>query len=184
VKDVRENREALRRRLRAERSALSPAELHSASQACATNFAPLIHGVVALYSPIRGEIDPCLWPGFIINDAVWPRVEDDGRLTFRSGPLAPGRYEIPAPAADAPEKTPDVILVPGLAFDRRGHRLGYGRGYYDRALAACPRALRIGLCHSFQLVEVLPEEAHDQPVDYIVTPDGALATNARLKETP
>jgi 5-formyltetrahydrofolate cyclo-ligase len=179
VEDVRSQRETLRRRLRAERSALSPAELHSASLACAKNFAPLVYGVVALYSPIRGEIDP----GHI-NDAVWPRIEDDGRLTFRSGPLLPGRYDILAPAADAPEKTPDVILVPGLAFDRRGHRLGYGRGYYDRALAACPRALRIGLCHSFQLVEVLPEEAHDQPVDYIVTPDGALATHARPKETP
>jgi 5-formyltetrahydrofolate cyclo-ligase len=138
--------------------------------------------VVALYSAIDHEIDP----GHLhINDAVWPRVEEDGRLTFRSGPLSPGKFGIPAPGPDTAEQQPDTIVVPGVAFDRRGHRLGYGRGYYDRALAARPEALRIGLCHSFQLVEKLDDRPHDEPVDFIVTPDGAQATNARAsKETP
>jgi len=86
------------------------------------------------------------------------------------------RVDVPAP---------DTIVVPGVAFDRRGHRLGYGRGYYDRALSARPEALRIGFCHSFQLVEKLDERPHDEPVDFIVTPDGAQATHARAsKETP
>jgi len=178
VIDVREQRDSLRQRLRAERSALLAADVRAASEACCAHVAPLVHGVVALYAAIRGEIDPS---HLHINDAVWPRIEGD-RMVFREGPLEPGRFDIPAPTGR--ERQPEVILVPGLAFDRRGHRLGYGRGYYDRALAACPEALRIGLCHSFQVVEALPEEAHDQPVDHLVTPDGALATRARLKEIP
>jgi 5,10-methenyltetrahydrofolate synthetase len=168
--------------MRAERSALAAAEVRAASEACCAHAQSLVNGVVALYSAIDNEIDPA---HLHINDAVWPRIEADDRLTFRSGPLAPGKFGIPSPAADAAEKRPDTIVVPGVAFDRRGHRLGHGRGYYDRALAARPEALRIGFCHSFQLVEKLDERPHDEPVDFIVTPDGAQATHARVsKETP
>jgi 5-formyltetrahydrofolate cyclo-ligase len=168
----------LRDNLRQRRSALTANEVRDASERCCAHAAPLVHGVVALYSAVRGEIDPT---HLHINDAVWPRIFGD-HIRFCEGPLQPGKFDIPEPVGA--ERTPDVIVVPGVAFDRRGHRLGYGRGYYDRALAACPSARRIGLCHSLQLVDALPEEPHDEPVDYIVTPDGAQATNARLKEIP
>jgi 5-formyltetrahydrofolate cyclo-ligase len=185
VQDVREQRETLRQRLRAERRALSPDEVRVASESCCAHAGPLLGGarVVALYSATQGEVDPAaLVP--LIDLVVWPRVEDDGGLTFREGPLGPGRFSIPSPAAEAPTHDPAVIVVPGLAFDDHGHRLGFGRGYYDRALRAHPAALRIGFCHSFQLVDEVPAEAHDEPVDHIVTPDGAQATYARLKENP
>jgi 5-formyltetrahydrofolate cyclo-ligase len=168
----------LRDIMRQRRQALTADEVRAASERCCAHAAPLVHGVVALYAAVRGEIDPSL---LHINDAVWPRVEGE-HIRFCEGPLQPGKFDIPEPTGR--ERRPDVVLVPGVAFDRRGHRLGYGRGYYDRALAASPGARRIGLCHSFQLVEALPEESHDEPVDYIVTPDGVRATNARPKETP
>jgi 5-formyltetrahydrofolate cyclo-ligase len=171
-------KEELRKSLRQRRQALTADEVRIASQRCCAHAAPLVHGVVAIYAAVRGEIDPSY---LHIDDAVWPRMDGD-QLRFCQGPLQPGKLDIPEPTGA--ERAPDVIVVPGVAFDRRGHRLGYGRGYYDRALAACPGARRVGLCHSFQLVEALPEEAHDEPVDYIVTPDGAQATNARPKETP
>ena len=171
-------KDELRKSLRQRRAALTADEVRVASERCCAHAAALVHGVVALYAPVRGEIDP----GHLhVQDAVWPRIDGE-HIRFCQGPLQPGRYDIPEPTGA--ERQPDVILVPGVAFDRRGHRLGYGRGYYDRALAARPQARRIGLCHSFQLVEALPEEAHDEPVDYIVTPDGVQATNARPKETP
>lgn len=64
----------------------------------------------------------------------------------------------------------DVILVPGLAFTRAGLRLGRGGGYYDRLLAALPaRSVRLGVCFEVQIVEDLPNEAHDRKVDAVVT---------------
>ena len=65
----------------------------------------------------------------------------------------------------------DVVVVPGLAFDREGYRVGYGGGYYDRFLTGLPDgAVRVGLCFSEQLVDEVPHGPADQPVDVIVTP--------------
>ncbi len=63
----------------------------------------------------------------------------------------------------------DLIFVPGLAFDRKGHRLGYGGGVYDRLLAKSPRAKRVGLYFSNQELPHVPRESHDQPLHAIVT---------------
>ena len=101
--------------------------------------------------------------------------------------LEPGVLGIPTPTADAPEialETVSVVLVPGVAFDRAGHRLGHGRGYYDVALARAGRALRVGLCHAVQVVDALPRHDTDEPVDVLVTPEGAVMTGARSTPTP
>lgn len=69
----------------------------------------------------------------------------------------------------------DVIIAPGLAFDRLGNRLGYGGGYYDRYLGRmAPVATRIGVAFSLQLVDLIPTEPDDQRVDIVVTDQGAL----------
>jgi 5-formyltetrahydrofolate cyclo-ligase len=62
-----------------------------------------------------------------------------------------------------------LVLVPGIVFDKEGHRIGYGYGYYDRFLAKVPKAVKIGLAFDFQIVDKIPKEAHDVPVDFIVT---------------
>lgn len=66
-------------------------------------------------------------------------------------------------------KNIDVVLVPGIAFDIEGHRVGYGFGYYDKFLAKVPKAVKIGLAFDFQIVDKIPREQHDVPVDIIVT---------------
>ena len=84
--------------------------------------------------------------------------------------LAPGYRGIMEPSADAPlaEKI-DLVIVPGMAFDAKGNRLGRGGGFYDRLLPtlACPK---VGVCRKHQLVEEVPVQAWDQKVDIVVTP--------------
>jgi 5-formyltetrahydrofolate cyclo-ligase len=66
-----------------------------------------------------------------------------------------------------------VVIVPGLAFDRSGHRVGYGRGFYDRFLATLrPDALTVGICFSVQLVDEVPHGQGDRPVDLVMTEHG------------
>jgi 5-formyltetrahydrofolate cyclo-ligase len=86
--------------------------------------------------------------------------------------LIPGAYGEKIPPPEIPEVAPDVLLVPGLLFDRRGFRLGYGAGYYDRTLAAL-RASKsitaIGLAYAGQLADDVPHDGSDEPLDWIVT---------------
>lgn len=102
-----------------------------------------------------------------------PRVEGD-TMTFRRlqslQDTVSGFHGIPEPKADAEiicDKTA-LVLMPGLAFDREGHRLGYGGGFYDRFLEAESHTT-IALCYDFQLVDEVPCEEYDLPVDYLIT---------------
>ncbi len=97
-------------------------------------------------------------------------------LVFRAwlpgSPLVPGAWDIPVPPEGAAEVLPDVLLVPMLAFDRKGFRLGYGGGFYDRTLEKL-RALKtvtaIGVAYAAQLVEDVPIGAFDAPLDFVMT---------------
>ncbi|MGO1370042.1 5-formyltetrahydrofolate cyclo-ligase [Senegalia sp. (in: firmicutes)] len=64
----------------------------------------------------------------------------------------------------------DLIITPGLAFDKKGNRIGYGGGYYDKLLARAPQAIKIALSYDFQILSKVPNGKFDIPVDYIVTP--------------
>lgn len=75
----------------------------------------------------------------------------------------------------APIEEIDLVVVPGLAFDPRGHRLGYGAGFYDRFLALAPHARTVGVCFDFQLLAEIPASAHDRPVARVVTDRRALS---------
>ena len=86
----------------------------------------------------------------------------------------------PVPGEGAPEAVPGVLLVPGLAFDRRGGRLGRGGGLYDRYLAGFG-GVSIGLCWEGQLVDRVPREPHDEPVDYVVTELSAYGHGRELE---
>ncbi|MBX2850896.1 MAG: 5-formyltetrahydrofolate cyclo-ligase [Phycisphaeraceae bacterium] len=84
--------------------------------------------------------------------------------------FAPGRFGIPEPTAHEPfEQTPDVTIVPGLAFTRLGERLGQGGGYYDRYLQQHPATYKIGLSFNEQLADTLPTSEHDIAMDEVVT---------------
>lgn len=81
----------------------------------------------------------------------------------------PSAFGAPEPTVAEPEACDDtaLVIVPGLVFDRHGHRIGYGGGYYDRFLAREPHHPTIALCYDFQLTDTLPAEAHDIPVDRV-----------------
>ena len=98
-------------------------------------------------------------------------------LVFRAWspgcPMVPGRFGTSHPEA-ASEGTPSVVLVPLLAFDLRGHRLGYGGGYYDRTLAALPDAFRLGIAYGGQQVPEVPAGPTDVPLHAIATELGLI----------
>ena len=106
--------------------------------------------------------------------AVPKIVDGEMRFVWLDGfdALAPqGAFGIPEPIEDEPVADDDsaLVLVPGLAFDARGHRLGYGGGYYDRWLAEHPGHPTVALCYGFQRVERIEAEAHDVAVDDIIS---------------
>jgi 5-formyltetrahydrofolate cyclo-ligase len=118
------------------------------------------------------------------KQVLCPRVDRAARqlrlhaLSHPETQLRPGVLGIPEPRADLPEVSPesvDWVLVPGLAFDERGYRLGRGAGHYDRLLA---RLRSDAVCWAFalgcQLVPQLPVEPHDQPLDGITAPDRVI----------
>lgn len=83
--------------------------------------------------------------------------------------FAEGDFHIPEPQNHPYPGEFDLIVVPGMAFDANGHRLGRGRGYYDRFLALHPQVHTIGLCFDFQLLPEVPSEPHDRIIDEIIT---------------
>ena len=92
-----------------------------------------------------------------------------------------GSMGIPRPTRDAPEVSPSVLLVPLAAFDARGFRVGYGGGFYDRTLAklrASGPVTAVGVAFAEQKVERVPNEPHDEPLDWLLTPEGATAVEA------
>ena len=90
--------------------------------------------------------------------------------------LAKGTFGILEPTVIKPanENDIDAVLVPGLAFDKNGGRMGFGKGYYDRLLANTD-AKKIALCYEFQLLDKIPTEQHDVPMDFILTEENIYA---------
>ena len=133
---------------------------------------------LALYSPINNEVatEQIFAAARELNKRIcYPRVAGD-ELEFIEvcavNELVPGAFGVAEPVAGKKFSIAelDLIVVPGVAFDLRGHRLGYGRGFYDRQLAGKSAAtVAIGLCFEMQLCDLLPTEAHDQVLDYIAT---------------
>lgn len=85
--------------------------------------------------------------------------------------LVKGRFGIMEPLPYGPVDAMDLLVVPGVAFDKRGYRLGYGKGYYDKFLAR-KKVASIGLGYSFQLLECLPKDKYDKRLDAVATEDG------------
>ncbi|MEM9029771.1 MAG: 5-formyltetrahydrofolate cyclo-ligase [Pseudomonadota bacterium] len=136
--------------------------------------------IVAAYMAIGDEIDAVAVAADAFAQAQLglPRMHGRGQpLTFHawspSDPLAQAKWGILEPLASAPVVQPTVVLVPLLAFDRSGFRLGYGGGFYDRTLAGMRSAtppISIGLAFDELEVDAVPRERYDQRLDYVATP--------------
>ncbi|MGQ9371495.1 5-formyltetrahydrofolate cyclo-ligase [Azospirillum sp. A39] len=188
--DFQEMKAAARLRARALRDAVTdPDERSRLAHAVRDRVAaavPLPPGPVAGYWPLGSELDvrPLLLHLMEAGHAAALPVSGPRGtpLAFRAWTLdtamRDGRYGIREPADGAPEVVPATVLVPFLAFDRGGHRLGYGAGYYDRTLAALKaagrRVLAVGVGFAAQEVERVPHGPHDEPLDWIVTERAAL----------
>jgi len=175
---------ALRRRYLQRRDAAAAAALGTAGDLAMRNLLRGIElsdgAVVSAYWPMRSELDPrptmlelakrghaCALPVIVARDAALEF------RAWRSGDtLIDGPFGTTEPLPTAPQVIPDVVIVPLAAFDERGHRLGYGGGYYDRTLAGLRQratVLAVGFGYADQEVEALPVDAFDQRLDWIVT---------------
>jgi 5-formyltetrahydrofolate cyclo-ligase len=149
--------------------------------------------VLAGYGAIRSEVDPAAilaWAHDRGVTCVLPVVGDATTLVFRhyaaGDPLAAGAFGTRGPHDDAPELDPDVLLVPLIAFDRLGNRLGHGGGFYDRGVARLRAAghqpVLVGLAFATQEAPSIPAEAHDIRLDWIVTEIETLDVRAPKQE--
>jgi 5-formyltetrahydrofolate cyclo-ligase len=189
----------LRRRLREARADLPAARAALLSAAACDRLLDLPAFTearsVVVYAPCDGEVDP----GAVAAAAVaggrrlyYPRAAEAGLEFVQGGPgdLRPGRFGIREPVAGPvlPQGEGTVIVVPGVAFDQRGARLGRGAGCYDRALRRYAGAVRVGLAYDFQLVPLLPEHPWDVRMHAVVTDQRVLRGDARIglpvKEKP
>jgi 5-formyltetrahydrofolate cyclo-ligase len=176
--------QALRRR-----DATDPAFRTRASAAIAAHVAPLIAALsprrIAAYVAMRSEADPMP----IVEAAhrlgaeiALPVIAPGASLVFRryepGHVLIPGGFGTMIPVETAPVLVPDLIIVPVVGFDTAGARLGYGKGHYDRTIAALrAQGLRpplIGIAYSVQEVDTIPHEPHDVRLDLIVTENGII----------
>ena len=189
---VADQKQALRQEMKDRRESI---ESHSAKHAATAAAAHLLSflekveqvspgtGIVTLYAAVGSEIStepaikllhkygylialPRMSPG--TNNLTFHRVTDQTELT-------PGAFQILEPSNDAPmvlSKQIDLFVVPGLAFSESGDRLGWGQGYYDTTLAQNTHGLRVGYAFEEQIIEKLPADSHDQPMNAIITECG------------
>jgi 5-formyltetrahydrofolate cyclo-ligase len=180
-------KQAMREEALVRRAALRAA-VPDATSRMAQNFIaaiPLTSGaVVSAFISIGEETDPAPLIDLLHrvgHPIALPRVVRKGeKLAFHlyepGATLVPGVFGLSQPGKDWPEASPDLLIVPLLAFDARGNRLGYGAGFYDRTLAAL-RASRnivaVGYAFAGQEVPEVPHRESDEPLDWVVTELGA-----------
>jgi 5-formyltetrahydrofolate cyclo-ligase len=142
--------------------------------------------IVGAYWPIRSEVDPRpLMRALIrrgqdvaLSQILHPHLS--WRLWRPGDVLIKGGFGVREPGPDAPECFPVALLVPLAAFDRQGHRLGYGKGHFDRAIAALSQkhpVLTVGLAYAAQEVDDVPAEPHDRGLDFVVTERETIQPN-------
>ena len=178
------NKKEMRAQIRAQKRAMTESQIVSASARLGEQFracelyrnAKTIYG----YLPYNQEVRTVPMLEQAIRDgkrvAVPKCYGEEMRFIYINdfvAEVAPGYANIPEPIADGPvadDKTA-LVLMPGLAFDPAGHRIGYGGGFYDRFLAAEPNHPTLALCYGFQMVDHLETEEFDIPVDLVLWAD-------------
>lgn len=184
-----DRREGLRRLVRTVRAAVSPEARRAAVEQVGARLVPVLDDlrrqldtgphespVVALSVPVDGEIDVTGIADALRADGwtvALPVVLDDRDMEFREwradGELLRGRFRVLEPA-DGPAVQPHIVVVPCVAVDERGNRLGFGKGFYDRSLSSAPRPVAVGVVFDEQVVAAVPAEPWDVPLDVVVTP--------------
>ena len=183
--DTQKVKTRLRQELKNLREALSPSQREEAAKAAEPKILGLTKWkeakVVCLYASFKGELPTIHLLQKVLSSGkkcVLPKVNSRGEpelfVVRDFQDLELSSLEILEPKENCPTITPSEInffLVPGIGFDRQGHRLGHGSGFYDRLLAqASPTAFLLGYGYDFQVVPTIPHEAHDIGMHAVVTP--------------
>lgn len=190
--DIITRKAALRREARARRDALPAARRIEAAFAIAERALAMLAfdagTVISAYLPIGSEVDPRPLMAALADRRARLAVPAivAGELQFREllrdGVLEPQGFGTHAPGEGAARLDPAILLVPMLAFDRTGGRIGYGKGFYDRAIARLspvhPRLVTVGLAFAAQEVPVVPADARDRRLDLVITESEVLAPGA------
>jgi 5-formyltetrahydrofolate cyclo-ligase len=184
IPPVAADKRSLRREALARRGEVEPhvrAQFSSRLAKFGLEMAQRLHaGAISVFYPIRDEPDTLALLAALdahgFRTALPITVARGAPLIFRQwrpgDPTAPGAMNIPEPLASAPALDPDLMFVPLACFDRRGHRVGYGAGHYDRTLERLRDnggVTAVGVAFACAEVGALPDEAHDQRLDYILT---------------
>jgi len=186
--DIVDKKSALRREAAARRDALSAEIRKAAAEAIAARAFPLAIGpgtIVSGFMPLQTEIDPLPLMKTLAEAGATlalPKIAGRGlplimRAWSWGAPLDPGQWGIREPKADAPEVEPDILLVPLLAFDRAGHRIGYGAGYYDMTIARLrsrKSITAVGVAFAAQEVPMVPATERDARLDLVLTESEAI----------
>jgi 5-formyltetrahydrofolate cyclo-ligase len=138
--------------------------------------------IFACYYPIKNEfntIELMKKLEDLGNVVSLPTIDKEKKLLFRQwdmeSKLVLGSFLIPEPSIQCAEVEPDIIIAPLLVCDKSGHRLGYGKGFYDKYIEHIRKQKKIiyvAICYEYQVIDSLPYEAHDQKLDLIVTDKG------------
>lgn len=177
---------ALRAKMRAAVAGLSAVQRENGSGRACAHLAGLERWkrarIVMLYWPMSGEPNPGHAARLFGGTICLPRVNwKAGLMVPAAVPgwglgLLPGERGVQVPGPECPEVDPltiDLVVAPGLSFDRRGGRLGRGAGFYDRFLAGL-RAVRVGLCFDEQVVDQVPTDPGDERMHCVVSPSGVI----------
>lgn len=178
------NKKALRASIKQKRRALSIEYRQQASRKMQAELTRLpcyqAAEYIMLYMAMQDEVQLDELIAMVLKDgkkAVIPLVTGAGLMEAVElsdmADLVPDKYGIKTVSEEkrrliAPDKI-DLIIVPGVAFDKAGHRLGMGGGFYDRFMLRAARAVRAALAYDCQLLAAVPAEVHDLTVDYIIT---------------
>ena len=157
------------------KSSLLPAPKEDSPPCAIAGYWPLAHEIspLPLLERLYEEGFACALPA--LEGEGWGQGEMRFRAYAPHATLKKNALNSMEPLGETPEVTPDIVLVPLVAFDKFGHRLGYGHGYYDRALAFLrgEKAIRaIGLAFEAQEVSQIPHEPHDETLDAVLTEKG------------
>ena len=174
------DKKALRQQIRLKKRAMRPEQIHHASERLGALFAqsePYQKAkTIYFYLPYNQEVrtEPMILKALEHGKQVAvPKVYgDEMRFIYITdfSYIATGYAGIPEPIADEPVANDPtaLVLMPGLAFDKDGHRIGYGGGFYDRFLSAEPEHPTVALCYDFQMLEHIDTEEFDIPVDLVL----------------
>jgi 5-formyltetrahydrofolate cyclo-ligase len=189
VSDIADRKAELRSSAAARRDALEADARKAAAEAIAARAFPLPvrpGTIVSGFMPMRTELNPLPLMKALAEagaQLALPKIAGRGKpLIMRAwqwgAPLDAGQWGIREPKAEYPEVDPDILLVPLLAFDRQGHRIGYGAGYYDMTIArlrSLKKVTAVGIAFAVQEVSAVPATERDARLDLVLTEHEVVA---------